>query len=124
MKTLFILSILLLGGCSSVNYNSNADTYIKNKIESNLRTNAVKSYTNYEVWEMGASLVGYVETNYCQEDFRSSKPSNDYLISKLKIKAQKLGGNALVFDSCLINNSSAACHSYTECRGIAYLVTY
>jgi hypothetical protein len=124
MKILLLIIILILAGCSSVKFNSNADVYVKNKIQNSIRKNAVKSYTNYEIWELGASQLGYVEANYCQEDIRDRKPSNDALISSLKIKAQKLGGNALVFDSCLINNSTASCHSYTECRGIAYLVTY
>lgn len=124
MKIIFFTITLILAGCSSMEFNSNAGTYVTNKVENNLRKNAVKSYTNYEVWELGASQVGYVEANYCQVDLRDRKPSNDALISSLKIKAQRLGGNGLVFDACTVNNSTASCHSFTHCRGMAYLVTY
>jgi hypothetical protein len=30
---------------------------------------------------------------------------------------QKLGGNALVFDSCLVSSNMASCHTYTKCKG-------
>ncbi len=80
--------------------------------------------TNYEVWELGASQVGFVEANYCQIDFRDHKPSKDALISELEVKTQKLGGNALVFDSSLVNRSTASCHTQIQCKGMAYLVTY
>ncbi|WP_371379311.1 Rcs stress response system protein RcsF [Thalassotalea aquiviva] len=122
MKIVLLIVTLILAGCSSVEFNSNMGGFVKNKVENTVKKGSVKSYTNTEVWELGASQVGYVETNYCQKDFRDREPSKSSLISSLKIKAQKLGGNALVFDSCIVNNSTASCHSHTKCRGMAYLV--
>ena len=112
-----------MNGCSTTPFNSNADVYVKNKIENSLRKGSVDRYTNKEVWKLGASRVGYVETYYCQVDFRDLKPNTDALISELEIKTQKMGGNALVFDSCLVNKSTASCNTYTLCRGMAYLIT-
>jgi hypothetical protein len=120
MRFLLPLICFLLNGCSTVTFNSNAGIYAENKI----RESAVKRYTNYEVWELGASQVGYVETRYCQKEIRDNKPSKETLISALKVKTQKLGGNALVFDSCLINRSTASCNTQIQCNGIAYLITY
>lgn len=124
MKFLLLLIIFLLNGCSTFTFNSNADNYVKNQIEDSIRKSTVKRYSNYEVWELGASQVGYVDTSYCQIDYRELKPSKEAFISELEVKTQKLGGNALVFDSCLVNRSTASCHTYTQCKGMAYLVTY
>jgi len=124
MKFLFPIIIFILSGCSTTKFNSNADIYVKNKIENGIRQSAVKRYSNYEVWELGASQIGYVETNFCQKDQRELQPSKKTLISELEVKAQKLGGNALVLDSCLVNRSTASCHTHTQCKGMAYLVTY
>ena len=118
MKYIFPLLILfILNGCSSATINSNAGVYLENS----LRQSVVDRYSNYEVWKLGASQVGYVESNYCQIDYRDLKPSTDTFISELKVKTQKLGGNALVFDSC-INSKTASCHLHTQCRGMAYLI--
>jgi len=109
-----------LNGCSTATFNSNAGIYAENKI----RKSVVKRYTNYEVWKLGASQVGYVETKYCQKDVRDYRPSQETLISELKVKTQKLGGNALVFDSCLVNRSIGSCNTEIQCNGMAYLITY
>ncbi|WP_085297005.1 hypothetical protein [Cognaticolwellia mytili] len=120
MKFLFPIICFLLNGCSTATFKSNAGIYAENKI----RKSVVKRYTNYEVWKLGASQVGYVETQYCQKDIRDYKPSKEGLISDLKVKTQKLGGNALVFDSCLVNRSTASCNTHIQCNGMAYLITY
>lgn len=124
MKFKLTLILCLLNGCSTVTFNSNADVYVKNKIENSIRKSAVDRYTNYEIWKLGASRIGYVETNHCQVEFRDLKPSTEVLISELEIKTQKLGGNALVFDSCLVNRSTASCHTFVQCSGMAYLIAY
>jgi hypothetical protein len=115
------MKIILLAGCSST-FSSNPGVFVTNKVENSIRKGSVKTYTNAEVWEQGALQVGYVEASYCQVDFRDRKASKNSLISSLKIKAQKLGGNALVFDACIVNSHSASCLTHTKCRGIAYLV--
>lgn len=120
MKFLVLFICLLLNGCSIASFNSNADIYGENKI----RKSVVKRYTNYEIWELDAARLGYVETRYCQKDIRDYKPSKNTLISDLKVKTQKLGGNALVFDSCLVNRSTGSCHTHIQCNGMAYLITY
>lgn len=124
MKFLLFFILIILNGCSTTALNSNADIYVKKKVEDNIRSSVVKRYSNYQVWELGASRIGYVESNHCQIDRRELKPSNEALISELKVKTQKLGGNALVFDSCLVNRSTASCHTQTKCKGMAYLITY
>jgi len=124
MKLIFIIVLLTLSSCSSVKLSSNADIYLGNKIENTIRQGAVKRYTHNEVWKLGAVQVGYVESDYCQLDFRDRRLDQNTLISSLKVKTQKLGGNALVFDSCLVNNTMASCHRYTKCKGMAYMISY
>ena len=119
MKVLLSLVLFLLSGCSTTSYNSNANVYIENSI----RKSVVDRYTNHEVWTLGASQLGYVETNYCQVDYRDLRPSTEAFISGLEVKTQKLGGNALVFDSCIKSNT-VSCHAHIQCRGMAYLITY
>jgi len=120
MKFLLLIIFLFLNGCSTVTFNTNADVYLESKI----RKSVVKRYTNYEVWELGASQVGFVETRYCQKNIRDYKPTQETLISELKVKTQKLGGNALVFDSCLVNRNTGSCNAQIHCNGMAYQITY
>jgi hypothetical protein len=124
MKTLFLISLVLLNGCSSLKFNTNAGGYANKKVQDNARQGSVKSYNQNEIWALNASQMGLVETNYCQLKFNDRKPSTNKLVSSLKVKTQKLGGNALVFDACVVNNSTASCHSRTRCRGMAYLIKY
>ena len=119
MKFLILIMFFNLIGCSSINFNTNAPKHIQNSI----RKSVVKSYTNYEVWELRAKQLGYVEAQHCQVDFRENIPSKKSFISSLKVKTQKLGGNGLVFDSCIVSKT-ASCNTHTLCRGNAYLVTY
>jgi hypothetical protein len=107
-----------------VRLNSNADIYLVNQIENHMRKNAVKRYSHNEVWKLGAAQVGYVESDYCQLDFRDHNIEQNTLMSSLEIKTQKLGGNALVFDLCLVNSNMASCHIYTKCKGMAYNISY
>lgn len=122
MKLIVMVLFIFLAGCSSLTFTSNANTYLKNKVEKGIRSSAVTRYTNAEVWQLRASQLGYVETDYCQVDMRELKPSNDSLITELEVQVQQLGGNGLVFDSCSTNNNTARCHSYTKCQGMAFLV--
>jgi hypothetical protein len=124
MKFIVLLIFCFLYGCSNISINSNADVYLKTKIENTLRKNEVDRHTNYEAWKLGGEQIGYVEVSYCQVDLRDFIPTTEDLISELEIKAHKLGGNSMVLDSCNVNKALASCHIYTQCRGMAYLVTY
>jgi hypothetical protein len=122
MKLILVILSLIFTGCSGIQFTSNADAYFKNKVENSVRGSVVKKYTNNEVWELGAAQIGYVESDHCQVKFNDPKPDHSSLIYALKVEAQKLGGNALVFDSCLANDSTVDCNSYIKCHGMAYRV--
>ncbi|KGJ93481.1 hypothetical protein [Colwellia psychrerythraea] len=118
MKYICFIILFILTGCSSSTF------YAGGKgVENSIRKSVVKGYTNNEVFKLGASQVGYVEAEYCRINNRDSIVSQSYLIDILKVKTQKLGGNGLVFDSCLVH-INATCISYTKCQGMAYLITY
>lgn len=119
MKFILIIFLLLLSSCSTLGFKTNAPEHIQDSI----RKSVVKTYSNYDVWELGAKQLGYVDTEHCQVNFRESIPNKSTLISSLKVKTQKLGGNALVFDACIISKT-ARCNTQTLCRGTAYLITY
>ncbi len=119
MRIFLPLLLLLINGCQSTSFDSNAGEYVKHQI----RESVVESFTNEEVWRLRGAQVGYVETNYCQVDYRDLTPSTNAFISELKVKTQKLGGNALVFDSC-IKGGNVSCHKLIQCRGMAYKITY
>ncbi|SEL03842.1 hypothetical protein SAMN05216262_10531 [Colwellia chukchiensis] len=124
MKLITILFAFSLVGCSSLNLNSNAGSYLSNNIENNLRKNAVKTYTPYKVWKMGGVRLGFVEAGYCQQKARDHSISKASLVSLLKVKTQKLGGNALVLDSCSLSSTMTNCHRYTQCQGHGYNIAY
>jgi hypothetical protein len=84
----------------------------------------VKQYTNNEIRQLDASTLGLVEASYCQKDFKDAKPNKRYLISLLKVKTQRLGGNGVVFDSCALRTVSAVCHTHMKCQGIAYQISH
>jgi hypothetical protein len=111
------MPLLFLIGCSSSTISIKGEGY-----ENKIRRSVVKRYSNNEVWQLNATQLGYVESEHCQVDFRDRKQTKHALISSLEVKTQKLGGNALVFDSCLVSSTTASCHQHTKCRGIAYLV--
>ena len=123
MRLAFIIALLAFTGCSSVKFGSNANIYLSKKIENNIRKSAVKRYTPYKVWKLGGVQVGYVESDYCQLNIGDRKLDNNSLISSLEVKTQKLGGNALVFESCVVNSNMASCHRYTKCKGMAYHIS-
>ncbi|WP_448212402.1 hypothetical protein [Colwellia sp. MEBiC06753] len=119
-----ILALVTTGlvGCSSANFNSNLGKYAKHKVQNSIRKSVVKRYTNYEVWERGGTLVGYVESDFCRQYDGNRGPSVEGLIEQLEIEAQLLGGNALVFDSCQVDRTSGSCVLHTVCRGNAYFI--
>lgn len=120
MKFLLPILCLLLNGCSTAEFNSNGRVYVENKI----RKSVVNRYTYNEVWKLGGAQLGHVEAQYCQIKIEDYAPSKSTLISQLKVETQKLGGNALVFDACLINRSTGSCNALIKCNGMAYLITY
>ena len=72
--------------------------------------------------QLNATHLGLVEAEQCQAESYQSKPNQNALISQLKLKAQQLGGNGLVFDRC-IQNSNTFCHAHLRCQGLAIKVT-
>ncbi|WP_274049636.1 hypothetical protein [Thalassomonas haliotis] len=116
--------LFLLSACSVTGVNSNMGDYAKKKVQDNIRKRVVKRYSSYQVWELNASLLGHVETDFCQSGYSDSVPSQHWMISDLEVQVQKLGGNGLVFDSCIVHKASANCFSYTKCRGTAYSIPH
>lgn len=92
-------------------------------MESQARNSVVDTYTNYQVWELGGKQLRYVETRHCQHDFRQEMPSKSAMIDSLKEQTQKLGGNALVVDSCDYADT-ATCDVEMLCKGFAYHIDY
>lgn len=117
MKHTFLFVALVMSGCAQQGVRTNVPEIFQDQV----RSSVVKSYTNDEVWNMGAQRVGYVETKHCQASFRDIIPSKSAFIDNLKAKTQKAGGNALVFDSCTVSQS-VGCNTVSLCRGTAYLV--
>ena len=119
MNKLPWICLLSLTACSSGKFETNIDKHIQNSI----RKSVVRTYTNQEIWQLGAKHISYVDAEHCQANFQESIPSKKAFIASLKVKTQKLGGNALVFDSCIVSKT-ASCNTHSLCRGTAYLVTY
>ena len=122
MKKLLILAVVFITSCSTVSYRMSVDPSLPTQIENRIRTNLVKQYTNYQIWQLEADMVGMVESEHCRKNQRDYDVKTDYLISVLKVKTQKLGGNGLVYDSCEVREPGALCYTHTKCRGMAYVV--
>ncbi|MDP5141851.1 hypothetical protein [Rheinheimera baltica] len=96
---------------------------MQNKAENSIRAGVVKEYSEGEIWQLNAAVVGYVDADYCQVDRMDEKPSQGYLMTKLKIDTQRLGGNGVVFQACGLQTTRASCYAYMTCKGTAYMVT-
>ena len=122
MKFSWIIISIFLAGCSGIVFDTNVRPYIEGKAEDTIRAGVVSEYKESEIWHLNASVVGYVDAEYCQANRTDQKPSQSYLMTKLKIDAQRLGGNGIVFNACGLQTTSARCYVYLTCTGTAYLV--
>ncbi|MDP5136549.1 hypothetical protein ORJ04_11395 [Rheinheimera baltica] len=123
MKASLFILCFYLTGCSGIVFNSNMGPYVQNKAENSIRAGVVKEYSEGEIWQLNAAVVGYVDADYCQVDRMDEKPSQGYLMTKLKIDTQRLGGNGVVFQACGLQTTRASCYAYMTCKGTAYMVT-
>jgi len=70
MKFLILVTFISLSACNLLKCRVKTGGCVKSDIESSIRKSVVKRYSNYEIWELRASQVGYVESEYCQVDVR------------------------------------------------------
>ncbi|RHW77134.1 hypothetical protein [Colwellia sp. RSH04] len=110
----------LLIGCSSGSFNTNVDSHVDRAI----RSSVVEEYSHSEIFAMNAKILGPVETDYCQLFVDGPMPSQKSLHKTLKVEAQYLGGNAIVYDECKNSSFYFDCKKYVRCRATAYVVSY
>lgn len=113
----FTLLTLLLTGCSGVSFPTNVGSYTTGKTKALL----VREYTISEIERYDAITLGFVEASYCQQRPDEPKARKAELIDSLKQRTHSLGGNGVVVEACG-TAIYAGCHSYLECRGVAYQV--
>ncbi|WHI46658.1 Rcs stress response system protein RcsF [Microbulbifer sp. JMSA004] len=116
-RLLLATSLILLTGCNGIEIQTNAGTYVSDKVKSTL----IEEYSLAEIHRSNGTLLGTVSANSCQALPSDEKPEPASIKKSLKIKTHNLGGNAIVFESCTTQNS-AGCLKFIECNGLAYIV--
>lgn len=112
-----VLSALLIAGCSRLQLTTNAGPFITDSISSTL----VREYSISEISQYDATTLGFVDASYCQTKLTDRKATKSVVVRDLKLRTKNMGGNGLVVEACGVAESGA-CHSYLECRGVAYRV--
>lgn len=120
----FLLCTIFLSSCSGVYFNSNVEPYMKNKVQRAIRSSIVDAYTRNEIWQLNASNLGIVETDFCQINLNGSVPSESTLRKRLKVKTQLIGGNGIVYDSCERGSYYLNCKKYIRCQATAYKIKF
>ena len=108
---------LLTAGCNGIQFNTNTGPYISDRISAT----SVREYTIAEISQYNATTLGFVEASYCQEKIDDRKASKSGLVRDLKLRTKNIGGNGVVVEACGVAQFGG-CHSYMECRGMAYVV--
>lgn len=114
---LSLLAVVTAAGCNGIQFNTNAGPYISDRISASV----VREYTIAEISQYEATTLGFVEASYCQEKIDDRKASKSALVRDLKVRTKDMGGNGLVVEACGVAQFGN-CHSYMECRGVAYAV--
>lgn len=82
----------------------------------------VNVYGDSELPESAYESVREVTSVACKEDVYSSSPTREDGVSKLKLRAEQEGANALVNVTCHREKSTAECSAPLQCRGDAVRV--
>lgn len=80
---------------------------------------SVDIITSAQLVQFNYRHLGLVTTDYCQYDRDSEEYSRSAILNTLRLEAESLGGNALIYGSCR-TTPSAGCYSYSICSGNAY----
>jgi hypothetical protein len=119
-KIVLVLSVLTLTSCT---VKTNLGGYLKSKVETEIRSSHVDVYGASEIFRYETRFLGQVETDYCQNDKFGKLPPKSKLQEILKAKAQKLGGNGIVYGQCEAVQYYSGCDKYLSCEGSVYSVT-
>ena len=112
-----LFSAVILSGCNGVSFHTNAGEYAIDRAGSAL----VREYTVEQINRYEAVTLGMVEASYCQESPDAAKAHKSTLVRDLKRRTRQMGGNGVVVEACG-TGGFPGCHTYLECRGVAYSV--
>lgn len=121
LKTVFlVLSVFLLASCT---IKTNLGSYLNSKAETEIRSSGVNVYGASEIFSYQTQFLGQVETDFCQNEKLGKLPPKSKLQRTLKVKAQKMGGNGIVYNQCKAAQYYNGCEKYLRCEGSVFSVT-
>ncbi len=116
-KVLLITSIFFLTSCT---LKTNLGDFLKSKVDTEVRSKNVQVYSQNEMSLYQSSYLGQVETDFCQNEKFGKLPPKSKLQRTLKARAQKKGGNAIVYGQCKTDQYYKGCDKYLSCEGAVY----
>lgn len=118
-KVFLIISLIFLTSCT---IKTNLGGYLKSKAETEIRSSGVQVYGAREIFRYETTYLGQVETDFCQNEKFGTLPPKSKLKRILKAKAQKIGGNGIVYGQCKTGQYYSGCDKYLSCQGSVYSV--
>ncbi|WP_394132786.1 Rcs stress response system protein RcsF [Shewanella maritima] len=120
-KGLLLISILCLASCT---VRTNLGGYVKSQAQTEARSQSVEVYGANEIFSYNTRFLGQVESDFCQNERFAELPSKSQLQRTLKAKAQKLGGNGIVYGQCKTGRFYTGCDKYMSCEGSVYFIEF
>ena len=125
-KVFLIISLIFLTSCTIKTnlgtIKTNLGGYLKSKAETEIRSSGVQVYGAREIFRYETTYLGQVETDFCQNEKFGTLPPKSKLKRILKAKAQKIGGNGIVYGQCKTGQYYSGCDKYLSCEGSVYSV--
>jgi hypothetical protein len=124
LKAIFLtFTVAILAINSGCSVRTNLKEYLPKKVQRNIRSSVVETYSRDEIWKYNATNLGSIEADYCQVKLTDRFPPESELKKTLKVKVQKLGGNVIVYDSCLHTVDRMGCHNHLQCFAFGYAIS-
>lgn len=120
-RMLVLLSVMLLASCT---VKSNLGDFLKSKADTEIRSGVVEVYDQSEIFRHQYRFLGQVETFYCQNEKFGTLPPERKLKKILKVKAQKKGGNGIVYGLCETKRSYQNCDLHLNCEADVYSIQF
>jgi RcsF protein len=108
------LSASLLSACSHYPLETNLD---KKNIDEYFKASKVRVLSAQELSQYSYKVLGTVEGFACQEQAKDSAPRHADARTDARNQAADMGGNGIVFSTCIEFEPTATCYASLSCYG-------
>ena len=117
-RILCIVAASMLAGCSSYSFHTNLSP---DNVAEYFTPSAVDVMDKDELLKYNSKALGSVSGLSCQADERDFIANEADARTDARIKAARMGANAIVFNKCVVVTDSPSCLKSVTCYGQAYI---